>query len=141
MPLGPLCVLCVHGSLAGEQVHLGRRVPPGALKDFPKDVEHEINGNADISGDEVIAGPRLEDMEAVEDDNDGEEEKGKVGGVGLEGRSKNECFTSYTLCFECFVELDVRDTYADPCEEVGDRGQILEPLENDGRSGRATEVG
>ena len=110
-------------------------MPLGALKDFPKGVEHEINGNADISRDEVIAGPRLEDMEAVEDDDDGEEEKCKVGGEGLEGRSKNERFTSYTLCVERLVELDVRDTYADPCEEVGDRGQILEPLENDGRSG------
>lgn len=74
-------------------------------------------------------------MEAVEDDNDGEEEKGKVGGEGLEWRFKNERVTSYTLCFECLVELDVRDTYADPREEVGNRGQVLEPLENNGRSG------
>ena len=55
MPLRPVCVRCVQCGLTGEQVHLGRRVPPGALKDFPKEVEHEINGNADISGDEVIA--------------------------------------------------------------------------------------
>lgn len=135
MSLGPVCVHCVQCRLAGEQVHFGRRVPLGALKDFPKGVEHEINGNADISGDEVIAGPWLEDMEAVEDDNDCEEEKGTVGGVGLEGRFKNERFTRYTLCCERLVELDVRDTYADPCEEIGDRSQILEPLENDGRSG------
>lgn len=122
MPLGPVRVRCVQCGLAGEQVHLGRLVPPGALEDFPKCVEHEINGNADVGGDEVIAGPWLEDVEAVEDDNDGEEKEGSVGRVGLEGRSEDERVTVDPLCFECFVELDVRDTYADPSEEVSDRG-------------------
>lgn len=122
MPLGPVRVRCVQCGLAGEQVHLGRPVPPGALEDFPKCVEHEINGNADVGGDEVIAGPWLKDVEAVEDDNDGEEEEGSVGRVGLEGRSEDERVTVDPLCSECFVELDVRDTDADPGEEVGDRG-------------------
>lgn len=141
MPLGPVCVRSVQCGLTGEQVHLRRRVNFGALEDFPKQVEREINGNTDVGGDEVIAGPWLEDVETVEDDDDGEEEKSSVGCVRLKGRFENKRVTVYTLCFEGFVELNVRYTYADPGEEVGDRGQILEPLEHDGRSGGATEVG
>lgn len=141
MPLGPVFIRFVQCGLAREQVHLGRLVPPGALENFPKGVEREINRNADIGCDEVIARPWLEDVEAVEEDDDGEEEESSVGRVGLEGRFENKRVTVYALCFECSVKLDVRDTYADPGEKIGDRGQILEPLEYDGRSGGAAEVG
>lgn len=92
----------------------------GALEDFPKQVKHEINGNADVGGDEVITRPWLEHVEAVEDDDDGEEEEGCIGRVRLEGRFENERVTVDPLCFEGCVESDVRNAYADPGEEIGD---------------------
>lgn len=92
------------------------------LEEFPKQIEGEINGDADVGGDEVVARPWLEDVEPVEEDDDGEEEERCVGRVRLEGRSENERVPIDTLRLECFVELNVRDAYADPGEEVGDRG-------------------
>lgn len=141
MPFGPVCVRGVQGPLAGEQIHLGRVAQAGALEHFPKEVERDVNGNADVGGDEFIAVPWLEDVEAVEDDDDEEEEEGTIGRPGLEGRSENKRATIDALRPERSVELDIRDTDADPGEEVGDCGQVLEPSEHLGRSRGATEVG
>lgn len=123
------------------QVGLGGIDPLGALDNLPEGVENKVDRDADVSGDKVVKDPGLKDVEAVEENDDGKEDKGGVGGVGLEGRFEDERVAVDTLRLERLVKLDVGDTDADPGEEVGDCGEVLEPLEHERRARRATEKG
>lgn len=100
------------------------------LEQLPKHVQEEIDGDSNISGHEFLGAPRTKDVEAVEEDDDGEEDEGEPGGVGLEGGLEDESVAVDALCLEGFVELDVGDADADPAEEGGDCGQVLEPGED-----------
>lgn len=55
-----------------------------SLEDLPKNVKDEVDGDADIRGHEFVDVPRTEDIKAVEDDDEGEEDERKVSGVWLE---------------------------------------------------------
>lgn len=139
--VGPMSVRSVKGGFAGVEVRFGRVDPFGALEDFPKCVKREIDGDADISGDEIVNHPRLEDVEAIEQDDDAEEDEGKPGGVGLEGGLEDEGVAVDALDFERLVKLNVRDANADPGEEISDGGEILEPLKHDRGARGATQKG
>ena len=77
----------VKSRLAGMEIDIRRVEPLGALEDFPEEVEDEEDGDADVVGDEVVdVECGAEDVEAVENDDDGEEGEGRPRGVGLEGR-------------------------------------------------------
>lgn len=64
--VGPMRVGGVQGGFARVQVRFGWVDPLGPLEDFPEGKEEEIDGDADVGGDEVVDDPRLEDVEAVE---------------------------------------------------------------------------
>lgn len=74
-------------------------------------------------------------------DDDGEVGKGEPGGVGLERALEHQLVAINTLRLQGVVELDVRQADGAPGEELRDRGQIVEPEEDDIGSARAAEVG
>lgn len=131
----------VESGFATENVGFGRVHKFGSLEDFPEGEEREVDGDTDVGGDELVAQEGLEDVEAVKQDDDGEEEEGKIGRVGLEMRPEDQIIPVHPLGFERFVELDVRDGDAGPCEQAGNGGQVLKPLEHLRGTGRATHVG
>ena len=124
------------------EIRLRRVYPFRPLEELPEGIEQEVNGDTDISGDEIVDRERRKGIEAVEEKDQGEKDQGDPAEVGLKGRLEDERIAVDALRFECFVELDVRDRYADPGEEVGNGDKILEPGEGFCGSARAaTEVG
>ena len=114
--------------LAGVNVGFGRINHFGAFEHFPEDQQGEIDGDSDVGRDEVVARPRLEDVETVKKDDDDEEKQSAICHVWLEMRLEYQGISIHSLGLESLMELDVRDTNADPCEQIGDCGQILKPL-------------
>lgn len=68
-----------------------------------------------------------EDVEAIEEDDEGEEDQGGPGRIGLEPGLEHKGITINTLRFQCVIELDVG--YADraPGKQAGNGSQVLEP--------------
>ena len=131
---------CIQSCFPGEDVRFGRIDHLGALDNLPEDEEGKINWDADVGSNEIIAGPGFEDVEAVENDDHGEEGQRKISCVGLEGRLEYESVAIDSLRLEGFMELDVSNANAHPREQIGDGGQVLEPLEDYGGTGRATQI-
>lgn len=65
-------------------IRLCRPYELGSLEYLPESVEDEVDGDADVRRHEVVDAPWTEDIKAVEDDDDGEEDEGKPSGVWLE---------------------------------------------------------
>ena len=134
----------VQRRLAGGDVRLGSRDPPGPLEDLPEQEQGEIDRYAHIGRDEIVQikalGRAGEDVEAVEQCDEREEDETEPCRVWLESRLEDEGVAVDTLCFERGVELDVGDGDGHPGEEVGDGGQVLEPGEDSGGAGRAGHV-
>lgn len=130
--LGPN--LGVEGGLAGPDVCVLGLDECGTLEDLPEGIEGKVDGDADISGDEVLDGPvsGCEDIEAVEDDDDGEVGEGEVCGVGLEPGAEDQVLAVNSLSDQGLAELDEGDADGHPCEEVGNGGEVLEPAEDIG---------
>ena len=57
----------------------------GLLIEFPKEEKQQVNGNADVGRNEIVAVPWLENMEAIEDDDHDKESEREIGSVRLEG--------------------------------------------------------
>ena len=72
-----------------------------------------------------------EDVESVEDYDDGEEDDGEPRCVWLEVRAEHESVAINSLCLERLVELEVGDADRAPCEEGGNGGQVLEPCKDE----------
>ena len=107
---GPVQVSRIQSRFAGVEVHIDGVDEPGALDQFPGEEEDEEDRDADIGGDEVVDAEGVaEGVEAVEDDDHGEEDQGGPGGVGLEGGFEHESVSVDSLGFKGFVELDVGD--------------------------------
>lgn len=66
--------LGVERGLAGVNIGFGRIDHLSPFEDFPENQQGEINRDANVGRDEVVARPRLEDVKPVENDDDGEEE-------------------------------------------------------------------
>lgn len=130
--------------LAGGDVRLRSRNPPRPLEDFPKQEQGEIDRYAHIGRDEVVQiktlGRAGEDVETIEQRDEGEEDEAEPCRVWLESRLEDEGVAVDTLRFECGVELDVGDGDGHPGEKIGNRGQVLEPGEDGGGAGRAGHV-
>ena len=135
-----MCIRSIKGCLSSVDVRLRRVNPVRALEDFPERIQEEIDGDSNVRGDEVLVAPWRPDVEAVEDDNEGEVDEGEVGEVWLEGRLEDEGVAVDALGFEGLVELNVCEADAAPGEETGDCGQVLEPFENDVRATGAGQV-
>ena len=124
------------------EIRLCRVNPFRPLEDLPEGIEQEVNGYADVSGDEIVDHEGRKGIEAVEEEDQGEKDQGDPAEVGLKGRLEDERVAVDALRFERFVELDVGDRNTAPGEEVGNCDEILEPGEGFGRSaGSAAEVG
>lgn len=130
----------VESGFATEDVGFGRVHPLGPFEDLPEGIEQEIDGDADVGGDEVVAKEGLEGVEAVKQDDHGEKGEGEVGRIGLKVGAENQSAPVHALSLQRFVELDVRNGDADPGEQAGDGGQVLEPLEHLGGARRATQI-
>ena len=131
----------VESSLAAKNIGFGRMDPLSAFEDLPEQEQGEINRNADVGRDKIVAEKGLEGEEAVEQDDDDEKGKGEVGRVRLPGRAEDQGVSVHSLRFQRLVELDVSNAHVGPGEEVGDGGQVLEPGEHLGGTGRAAHVG
>ncbi|KAM5489732.1 hypothetical protein MaudMau93_003098 [Microsporum audouinii] len=125
----------VHGGLAGEDVSLGGWNPSGPLENLPEDEKTEVDGDTDVGGEEGLEFKGSEGIEAVEEDDDGEEDEGDPGEVRLEWGLEDESVTVDTLGLEGGMEADVRNQNADPVEEGGNGGEVLEPDEDLRRAG------
>lgn len=130
--------LRIKRSLPGPDIRLMGLDELGPLEDLPEKVEAQVDGDADVRGDEVLHAPVRaailvvrEDREAVEDDDDDEKDKGDVGGVGLEAGFEDEVGVAVdVLGDEGFAEAQVGDEDADPGEERCDCSKRLEPVED-----------
>ena len=139
-PRWPMCIRSIHRCLASKNVRLCWSDEARSLEDFPEYKQQQVDRNPNVRGYEIIDGPGFEDIETVEDGDYGEEEEGEVCGEGLEGRFENQSVAVDALSFQSLVELDVGDRDAHPGEEVGDGGQVLEPLEDNVSARRAGQV-
>ena len=111
------------------------------LEYSPEEVECEINGNSDIVGDEpLVIEAACDRVEAVEEDDEGEEPESNPGEIRLERRCELHIGAVDTLCLASGVEPDVSNADADPGEEGGDGRQVLEPLEDCGGARRGRHV-
>lgn len=70
----------------------------------------------------------------------GEVTKGEPSGVRLESTLENQLVTVDVLGNEGLAELDVGNADADPGEQVGNSGEVLEPVENVVGTRRHTHV-
>ena len=77
----------------------------------------------------------------VEEDDQAEEDCGADTHVWLERRFEDKCVAINALSLASIVKFDVCDVDADPGEECGDGGQVLEPLEDGAGAGGARHVG
>ena len=59
--------------------------PLSPLEDLPERVQQEINRDPNVRRDEIVNVERPEDVEAVKQDDDAEEDQGGPGNVRLEG--------------------------------------------------------
>lgn len=135
-----MCIRRIQRRLAAENIRLSRINPLSPLEELPEHVQQEINRDPDVRRDEVVDVERPEDVEAIEQDDDAEEDQGGPGNIGLEGRAEDQSVAVDALGFEGFVELDVGDADADPGEEAGDSGEVLEPFEGNAGALGAGEV-
>ena len=136
--LWPVRISHVQGCLAGEDVRLGGLDPPRTLKDLPERVEQEVDHDTDIGSGKVIDGEWREYVEAVEEDDDGEEDQRDPREVWLEMALEDQGVAVDALSLECTVELEICNADAAPREETGNRRQVLEPLERLGGTPRPT---
>lgn len=123
------------------EIYLRGWNPTGALEKFPKYEEREVNRDANVRGDEIVYNPWLKNMEAIKDDDYREKGKRENCGIGLKWRFEDEGVAVYALRFEREIEVNIRDAYANPSEEIGNGSQVLEPLEDCSRSRGAAEIG
>lgn len=102
-----MCIRSIQRCLSSENVCLCRPDEARPLEDFPERKQYQVDWNSDVRGYEIIDGEGFEDVETIEDGDDGEEEEGKIRGEGLEGRLKNESIAVNALSFQSLVESDV----------------------------------
>jgi len=130
-PLGPYNG--IQGSFTRVQVSLGRFSPVRPLEDLPEQIQAEVNGDTDIIGDEtLVIKPACDDVEAVKEDDQAEEDQGRITSVGLEGGLECQFIPVDALCDQGLAELNVGNADRHPGEQSRDGGQVLEPLENGG---------
>lgn len=131
-------VMFGNGIVVNESAHLC------LLEQFPSQDGDDEDGDAYVRGDEVGCVPVTleEDTEAIDQGEDDGADETDPGGVGLEGSHPGQGAARDTLDLHGFVEADVADAEGAPCDETGDRGQILQPSECLGSTaGPETEVG
>jgi hypothetical protein len=114
------------------EVHVGNVDKLAALANLPDEVEEQEDGQADVSGDEVIPIPfaRQEDLETVENNNDRDEEDTEVSRVRLKGRLVWQSVTIDAVEFEPSIESCVGNENNVPGNETCDRGDVHQPIKD-----------
>jgi hypothetical protein len=135
--------LSIHGCLSRPDVGLGGLDKGFALKDLPEEVEDNVDGDTDVSGDEVIDAPLAlgEDCKSVEEQDHAEVGQGDVCGPWLPLALHDEAVAVNTLGDQCLAELDVCDQDVNPGDQVGNGAQVLEPVEDGAGTGADAHVG
>lgn len=143
--LRPMAIRCVQCCLPSLNICFFRFDPPRALKDLPEQVQRAIHRYAHIFGDDVVAIEFLclagERVEAIEQNNHGEEAEGERGGVGLVARLEDERVAADALSAQSAIKLNIRNRDGHPGQHCGDCCKILEPLEDDLGTSGARHVG
>ncbi len=101
---------------AAKDIRFRRVHELGSFQDLPDQEERKVDRNPDIRRDEFVTEKRIEGVEAVEENDDAEEEKGKIRRVGLKGGAEDQRVSVDALRFQGLVELNVRHGDAGPCE-------------------------
>lgn len=113
-------IRCVQCCLSGLYIGFFGLDPPCPLQYFPEEIEPAVHRYTNIDCDEVVAIESLcltrKRVEAIEQNNYGEEAEAEPGGVRLEARFEDECITANTLSAQSTVEFDV-------CNRDGHPGQ------------------
>jgi len=135
--------LSIHGSLARPDISLGRLDEGFTLEHLPEEIEDDVDGDTDVSSDEVIDAPVTlgEDCEPVEQQDHAEVGQGDVCSPRLPLALHDEAVAVDTLGDQCLAELDVCDQDVDPGDEVGNGAQVLEPVEDGAGTGAHAHVG
>ena len=114
------------------QIHLHRIMRPrilASIDPMPK-VYGEVYRDADVGSEERGRGPVLgpEDVEAVDEAEEGEADDGAVGAPGLhEGVVGEVCDA---LCLARLAEAEVDNAAGDPGDEAARVGEVDEPVED-----------
>ena len=132
----------VKRSLSSVQISLGRRDKAGALEYSPEEVQAEIDGYADVVGDESLVVPTSGNrVEAIEEDDQAEEDQCRPGEVRLERSAEWQVAAADALGRAGLVEPDVRNVDANPRKQGTYGRQILKPREDGVGARRARHVG
>jgi hypothetical protein len=112
-----------------KDLTLSRSCPAKAL---PDGIENENSRHSDVGSDEVLNIPVVsdEDLEAVEEGNEHEEDERNPGGVGLPGRLVWERVPVDALSLHTVVEPKVGEEDDDPGDDSSDRRDVVEPVED-----------
>ena len=107
----------------------------GSLEDLPEGIEETEDCNADVGSEEagqLIGSPRSggEDLETVEENDEGEVRKASPGNVGLPFALEDHSATVDVLGNACRTEPGVCVGDGAPSEKRRDGGQVLEPPED-----------
>lgn len=117
-------IRCVQCCLSGLYISFFSLDPPCPLEYFPEDIEPAIHRYTNIDCDEVVAIESLflawKRVEAIEQNNYGEEAEAEPGGIRLEARSEDECITANALSAQSTVEFDVCNRDGHPGQDGGD---------------------
>jgi len=135
--------LSVQSSLSTPDISLSWVDKLGLLEDTPEAPQTEVNGNSNISSDEVILGPVAvgENLPAVKENDHGKENKRAPCSVWLELALEDEVVTVDALGDHGLAEAKVGDTDGAPCEQLRNGGQIDEPVEDEVGAARDGEEG
>lgn len=127
--------LTVDDVLTREQVRRQRRPAPGPSHQLVPSDHAEVEGDAQVSGEEVLVVELFaalaaldvhEDVEIFEDGDDDAEAESEVGAVEPKGRRVVHLRLVDALGAPGFDEVDVRDEDGDPGQEAEDGGQVDE---------------
>ena len=64
----PVQIRFIQRGFPGLDIGFGGIDPSCALKNLPKGIQDEVDGDANVCGDEVVGSPRHERIESVEQD-------------------------------------------------------------------------
>jgi len=127
--------LIVNGMLARPNVSFWRLHKTRPLEQLPECIESEKEREVDVRSEEAASRERPlfarllldEDVKAIEEDDDGEEDEGEVGGEGLELALEDHGIAIDILSNQSSSEPNVSDADGDPCEKLSNSDKILEP--------------
>ena len=145
-PPWPMPIRRIQGRLPSMNIHLQRPKPPRPLQDLPEHKQSREDGNTNIRRDEVVGVKPFmrggKSIEAVEEDDDGEEGEAEVSGVWLAPGFEDEGVAADALGFESGAEFEVGEGDGNVGAERGDGGDVQEPGEcAEGVTWGAGEVG